>query len=134
MGRGLSTLQKDILRLAAAKHAEHEPERKQGKLPRGAADLIMAEILAELYHWPMIERRWPSKQAIRHGGQNFSRRDISPQAYNVAHVVVTKSLERLAKRGLIELCVGANALWLGLRITEAGMGLTAKTTPNVTEL
>ena len=63
--------------------------------PRGFhADVYRAEVFDAYYGWPYTY----SQQ----GNMRFSRREIGPRRYNAAQVAVTKAMQRLQKRGLIQ--------------------------------
>jgi hypothetical protein len=108
MGRGLSDLQRAILRLALTNRAD--PHR------RAQVDLYTAEILVDLYHWPTTVplARGP-------GLQHFDRDAIGHDRYNTVRASVSRALRRLEDRGLIARYDGVTARWTGLRLTDQGL-------------
>jgi len=81
MSRGLSELQKNILQLAY---------KNQGSI-------LARDVLAEVYGFPATVTNIKGKRA---GALVFSRKDIGEKRYQSASVVVVKSFDRLAARGL----------------------------------
>ena len=79
MGRGLSKLQREILKLALSYRS------------RGLNYLCQPYILKELHGWNYTD-------AI---GQYFSRSEIGKQRYNVARASMSRAIRRLEKRGLV---------------------------------
>src|SRR5262245_54205074 len=98
MGRGLSPLQHQILRLAW--------EREQA--PRAAhRKLFTQEIYVRLYHWPMRQLPWWQTLDREHGlafryAWHFQPDVIGARRYHAAVVAVSRSLGRLEARGLLK--------------------------------
>src|SRR5262245_49806526 len=110
MGRGLSTLQQQILRLAW--------EREQTTTSRVAQRrLFPQEIYRRLWHWPITYKGyfWERQDGLAfRGSRHFSPAVIGPKRYPAAMVSVSRALDRLYRRGLV------------VRYSYAGWRLTAK--------
>jgi hypothetical protein len=122
MGRGLSELQKTILRRALSnRNAEGRQAGAWG------ADVYRAEILADYWGWkmhaypPFYQQERSGWQRRAHASQRFSRRRIGAARYDAAQAAVTRAFQRLADRGLVELRCGAFAQWSGASLTEIGV-------------
>ncbi len=87
MGKGLSELQKYILKIAY---------RNRGRISKWG-DVKNCEILIEVYNFPAHSPR-PSYTAGT--PQIFNRQEIGMNRYRSASVSVVKAFDRLAKRGL----------------------------------
>lgn len=101
MGRGLSDLQKCILRLAL----------KEGK------DLHKAVILHAYYGWEPKPGYWhgdplPPEKVLRGYGQIFTSTEI--ENYESAQAAVSRAVTRLRARGLLE------EDWREITLSEAG--------------
>jgi hypothetical protein len=90
MGRGLSELQRSIL---------------QAVEDQGA--LSYAEICVGFFHWPS-----PGSpgQPLEPGHLYFSVADIGPKRYRSVYVSITRSCQRLARRGLVEWGFGSGVV------------------------
>jgi hypothetical protein len=98
MGRGLSPLQQQILRLAW--------EREQPTPGRRPAHRILysQEILVRLYHWPITYgQREPGRERglAFHYAWHFQPGVIGVERYHATLVAVSRSLRRLHARGLL---------------------------------
>jgi hypothetical protein len=87
MARGLSELQKKILKIAY---------RNRGRISKGG-DVKNCEILIEVYNFPAHSPR-PSYTAGT--PQIFNRQEIGMKRYRSASVSVVKAFNRLAERRL----------------------------------
>jgi hypothetical protein len=111
MGRGLSDLQKTILRLALAnREAEGDP---------CWYDVGYVEVLATHFGF---EPRWPLRR--RDGkrelfGHPFSKAAIGADRYDAAHATLARAVRRLEARGL---AMGV----LDVEFRQAGVNLTAE--------
>src|SRR5262245_58010446 len=99
MGRGLSPLQQQILRLAWAREQTYPARRS----PRQT--LFAHEILAKVYAFPVTLGRYGYGRD-RHGlassnALHFQPGVIGPQRYHAAEVAVHRALGRLQARGLL---------------------------------
>jgi hypothetical protein len=98
MGRGLSPLQQQILRLAW--------EREQPTPGRRAEQRVLfpQEIFVRLYHWPVTHGQWEPDRvaglAFRYDW-HFQPSVIGPQPYHAVMVTVSRALDRLHARGLV---------------------------------
>ncbi len=100
MGRGLSELQKEILRMAKAK---------------GPKILLQAEILSQMAGWePDYD---PSKNP---GMSLFDRHEIGAERYAGTRASLSRAIRRLEERGLIEQTGRMIRKGSGLRLTEKG--------------
>jgi hypothetical protein len=116
MGRGLSELQRFILKKAA-----------------GQKRLHYAEVLVEFFGWqPEVALRhhppgsrsyfgdeWEGELEDP-GAQYFSRRTIGEATYRKVMATLSRSCRRLQDRGLVTCLQGAYARWAAVSITEAG--------------
>lgn len=115
MNPRLSPLQRTILRLGFSNRQRRQDQRQ--------IDVTRAEVLSGYYG-----------QAVTPGHLNavFSRYRFGPARYNAAHVSLTKAMQRLRKRGLIQLDTDlpflGRALPSGAKLTSAGI-TAAKTLP-----
>ncbi len=103
----LSLLQRTILRLGFSNRQRRKDQRP--------IDVTRAEVLSGYYGW-----------LVTHGHPKivFSRYSVGPARYNSAQVSLTKAMQRLGKRGLIQLSVNPS----GAKLTRAGL-TAAKTLP-----
>jgi len=111
MGRGLSDLQKFILKAAAAK-------------PEGT--LYNYEICMGYYRWK------PNRRNPGAAENNFLPAEIGENKYNSAFVAIRKAYLRMEKRGLVR-CVYSwqRRSWAGVDITDRGRQIV-KTMPEST--
>lgn len=131
MGRGLSDLQKTILRRALT---NRRAEGRQGA--RGGADVVRAEILADYWGWEMkhapgwFYQHRDGWQWRALGGQHFSARKVGSETYNSAQAALTRAFLRLERRGLVTLVSAAYSNWSGVNLSEPGIevakGLSVK--------
>jgi len=114
MGRGLSELQKSILRLAYHNRLErleriakktdpgsHEPL----VLTRGVGppDLYYAEVLREHFGWEVRSLWWRPERGQRPSrGQNFEMKEIGERRYHSVQSSLSRAVVRLEERGLVE--------------------------------
>jgi hypothetical protein len=70
MARGLSDLQKRILKLAYE-------SRMRGRRP-GACDVCTTQVLLEIYDWPLVENCFST------GAHNFDRNEVGQREYDQA--------------------------------------------------
>ena len=103
----LSPLQRTILRLGSSNRQHRKDQRP--------IDVTRAEVLSGYYGWLVT----PGDRKIV-----FSRYRVGPARYNSAQVSLTKAMQRLRKRGLIQLSVHPS----GAKLTSAGV-TAAKTLP-----
>jgi len=119
MGRGLSELQKYILITAATKEPCGE-YHVRGRL-------YNADIFSGFYGWQSGYYDCTGKlnpQSPKVGSNNFHPgKLIDRKKYNTAQVVVRKSCDRLARRGLVVGLVGR--AWAGIEITDKGREVAA---------
>jgi hypothetical protein len=87
MGKGLSELQKSILRMAY--------QNRRGGY--GSGDVKNREVLIEVYRFPFHS---PSADTSSGTPQIFKRQEIGISRYRSASVSVAKAFNRLVKRGL----------------------------------
>ena len=103
----LSPLQRTILRLGFSNRQRRKDQRP--------IDVSRAEVLSGYYGWLVT----PGHRKIV-----FSRYRVGPARYNSAQVSLTKAMQRLRKRGLIQIYVNPS----GAKLTRAGI-TAAKTLP-----
>ena len=117
MGRGLSPLQTTILMLALAGREKHQDPSSFG------ADVYYSDIMVVFYGW--------TKQDTWHtgpGSQKFSRQTIGGKRYAAAQAAVSRAVQRLNDRGLVQAVQGLN--WSGANLTDAGIRATTKLSVN----
>lgn len=128
MGRGLSELQKTILRIAT----RNRRAENRGVTSEQGADAYYAEVLAESSGW--TPDRAPLRYGPRYGryaglrapgGQHFRKSLIGDKSYNAAHAALSRAARRLEARGLVQRRRGANSRWSGVSLTPSGASLTA---------
>jgi hypothetical protein len=115
MGRGLSPLQHQILKLAL----EREQER------RGAQRALFPYVIyAQVYGWPITRSVWwPDRDRNTraalwfNAGHHFRPEGIGVKRYRAAVVAVSRSLGRLAARGLLMRQTPYHGGWV---LTDAG--------------
>ena len=88
MNHRLSPLQRTILRLGFSNRQRRKDQRP--------IDVTRAEVLSGYYGWLVT----PGHRKIV-----FSRYRVGPARYNSAQVSLTKAMQRLRKRGLIQIYV-----------------------------
>lgn len=103
MSRGLSELQKTILKMAYRKLARGY----------GLGDVTNREVLIEVYNFPFHS---PSADTTSGTPQIFIRKEIGINRYKSASVAVVKAFNRLVKRGLAQ-----RKHNFGILLTEAGV-------------
>lgn len=145
MGRGLSPLQIDILRIAYKNWCEDRIPRPS---PRMQPDPIlvafgkrmMANAIAsgafvpfdrpDLYTYEVLTAHFGF--SIRPGvifvdresnNWNFNRRKIGKRKYSSACASVSRAFRRLEERGLAQRIQPNNYNWSGIKLTEAGLEL-----------
>jgi DNA-binding MarR family transcriptional regulator len=111
MGRGLSDLQKYILKEAAAQNPNE----------RGNQWLYNHDIFMGYYGWEPHIRNYDMRAA-----NNFLPSAIGEKKYNAAHVAVRKACDRLEQRGLIN-CISSygRRSWAAVEITDKGREVAA---------
>jgi hypothetical protein len=93
MGRGLSELQKTILRMAAAN--EDDPHVKYS--------VSYAEVLRDYYGWqPEKGHHAWNKDGTKGHGWGFSKARIGEKEYRSARAALSRAATRLYERGLVE--------------------------------
>jgi hypothetical protein len=118
MPRGLSELQKAILRLAYRNRQERE---------EWSVDLFHAEVLHEHFGWPIARhRRWRPEVGERPLPMDryFSMREIGEARYRKTQASLSRAVSRLERRGLVERFHAAG--WTGygcavLDLTDEGV-------------
>jgi len=120
VGRGLSELQKTILRLGNENRVrEHRPTGG------GGADVYRSEVLAEVYGFESRFARddeGAAQTARRHfARQQFWPADVGESRYIAGSAAVCRAMKRLEDRGLVVLMQGTFARWAGADLTEAGV-------------
>jgi hypothetical protein len=105
MGRGLSDLQRFILRRA-------------GEQPQ----LAYAEVLVEYFGWrPVAGTLRRGRDGVVRGGLHwFDPNAIGRQRYRSSRAVLSQACSRLAARGLVRCLQGAQGSWSAVPITDAG--------------
>jgi hypothetical protein len=101
MGRGLSGLQRYILRETARRERLHP-----------------ADILAGFFGWPTLGPLRPEGERCR--GLNFDREEVGPERYNASMASLSRAIRRLEDRGLIERSEYVFGRAFCLRITDKG--------------
>lgn len=102
MGRGLSELQKSILKIAYRKRVWGD----------SLGNVTNREILIEVYNFPFHS---PSADTTSGTPQIFFRKEIGMSRYYSASVAVVKAFNRLVKRGLAQ-----RKHNFGILLTEVG--------------
>ena len=111
MARGLSDLQKSILKLAYEK-------RMLGQ-KTGPCDVCTTQVLLEIYDWPLVEN------CFSVAAHNFDRNEVGRREYDQAMVSVSRALKRLEARGLVTRFKSRRA-WSGISLTPAGVEASEK--------
>ena len=106
MPRGLSDLQKRILKLAYEK-------RLLGQ-KTGPCDVCTTQVLLEIYNWPL------AFDCFSVAAHNFDRKEVGQQEYNQAMVTVSRAFKRLEARDLATRFKSRHA-WSGISLTPAGV-------------
>jgi hypothetical protein len=128
MGRGLSDLQRRILRLVAAR--AESPEATPRSYLNGTPTPVVrqSEILAVCYGLPLARRY--EKEASPFHGQNFDRAAIGHKRYATARAGVSRAIGRLKARGLVIRCTSVyNRCSAGIALTEVGKAMAAELAP-----
>ncbi len=115
MGRGLSELQKTMLRLAFRNRvSENRTAESRG------SDLYYYEVLAAYWGWDLPEH--VQGRDHRHPGEHkFSKAAIGTKAYGTAHAALSRAVIRLQQRGLVDAISGKYSHWSGLNLTTDGI-------------
>jgi hypothetical protein len=112
MGRGLSPLQQQILRLAWAREQPTPPRHEDYTV------LYSHEILVRVYGWTVTHGRgewWRERGLAPAQAWHFQPGQIGQARYRAGIVAVSRSLRRLRDRGLLEQMHGG-----GWRLTDQG--------------
>jgi len=146
MGRGLSGLQKYILKTAAETPGDWKPPGRlynfeicEGFYGWKAGKISPGVIPKECDHvWTSTGGKWPQWKCDKCGlmiqpadrahmcayaGKNFESSVVGKKKYNAVQVAIHKAVDRLEKRGLAERI--GNDMWKGVAITEEGMEVVA---------
>jgi hypothetical protein len=117
MGRGLSDLQRCILTIAFENRESEGRDPGQTTHKKGA-DVYRWEIMERFYGWtpPAYARRDGRKP----GGKKYRPQQIGPREYAAAQAAVSKAMNRLNNRGLIDIIEGRNH-WTGGDLTLEGL-------------
>jgi len=113
MSRGLSTLQKTILRMAYVNYAVGLRAADNRDV-----DVYFHEVLAAFWGWQPASPLRDHTGQFR-PGQHFSRDAIGAERYNAAHASLSRAVVRLERRGLVTAHRGY-VKWRGIRLTPAG--------------
>jgi hypothetical protein len=105
MGRGLSELQRYILRGAEAK-------------PR----LYHAEVLAGYFGWVAVHPlRYDCHGKLTNPDrQHFSRKEIGAVKYRTTRTSLTRACQALERRGLVRCVLSKSSNWSGVELTARG--------------
>ena len=106
MARGLSDLQKMILKLAH--------ERRMRGQKTGSCDVCTTQLLMDIYDWPL------ACDCFSVAAHNFDRNEIGQRDYDQAMVTVSRAVRRLEARGLVTRFKSCHA-WSGISLTPAGI-------------
>jgi hypothetical protein len=119
MGRGMSELQKTILRRALSNKIREQRDGSNG------ADVYGAEIAADHFGWvlPPHYYRNVTRRAAVH---NFSKQEIGEKRYSSVRAAICRAILRLEERGLGYKVRGACSQWTGLTLTEEGIQTAEK--------
>jgi hypothetical protein len=99
MGRGLSDLQRFILKRAS----------KQERV-------YYAEVLRDFFGWtPMQTADWKRGKLDSPGHHSFSPQQIGKATYRNTLATLSRACRRLEKRGLVERLNGAYSLWAAVK-------------------
>jgi hypothetical protein len=146
MARGLSELQKAILRLAYRNRQEREqkmadldPHSHEYKVLDhgvGSYDLYHAEVLHEQFGWPIRPTSsWHPEEGERPVGywRDFSMREIGEASYRKTQASLSRAVSRLKRRGLVER--GRASGWTGdgyavLNLTDEGVRVAERLSVN----
>lgn len=129
MGRGLSELQKSILRIAYRNH-------QAGPMTHGGISkthAYYAEVLHEHFGFPIERRSYIDKNATdsmylrsNPASHTFDLHAIGESRYRAAQAALSRAVKRLSERGLVEWMQGEAARWSGVNLTKAGMAEAEK--------
>jgi len=130
MARGLSELQKAILRLAY-RNRQVRDER--------SVDLFYPEVLHEHFGWPIARTHsWRPEKGERPCGYDryFSMREIGEAKYRKTQVSLSRAVSRLERRGLVESGWGFG--WTGrghaiLDLTDEGVRVAERLSVNTVD-
>ena len=116
MGRGLSDLQRWMLRRAA---------EKPDCTDNGGCELLVGRVIAE--HFEVTPALWPSQQNEDGTAMPLTLRgpvfkDHAKEAAT-ARAAIVRAMNRLEERGLAERLSGAYSRWSGMSLTNEGKSL-----------
>jgi hypothetical protein len=111
--RGLSQLQRQILRLALDKGAD--------------VTLWRAELLAACFGFQPKPVRLYGSNDLTKPGQHFSPQQVGVARYRSAQVSLSRAVRRLEDRGLVAMWEGVYASRRGLQLTPAGVEAASET-------
>jgi hypothetical protein len=116
MGRGLSELQKTILRRALSN------KEREGRSfdEESGADVFVNEIAADAFGWDLPAHFYDSPKGER-WSHYFKSLQYSDEERNRVHAATSRALKRLAARGLGYVAHGAHRRWCGFNLTPAGV-------------
>jgi hypothetical protein len=116
MGRGLSDLQRGILRLALARHEQYADREDRSGGPPRPADVYAHDVLHHLYGWPASRTGRLYYGRVHH----FSSAEIGRTRYGSDRTAVARALARAAQRGLLEHAPSYTGA-AGWNLTPAGL-------------
>src|SRR5687767_9640319 len=121
MGRGLSSLQHSILRFAA---------HQRGLNRKSGVDAYFSEILHRCMGWRLepesfrrmrLGQEWHERLKVKSRATKPNPNPTVRATFRAKTVSLLSAVSRLEKRKLVELLRGADASWIGVRITKAGI-------------
>jgi hypothetical protein len=127
MGRGMSELQKTILRRALSNKTREQRDGSNG------ADVYGAEIAADHFGWVLPPHYYRDTTRCP-GRHNFSKQEIGERRYSSVLAAICRAILRLEERGLGYKVRGAASQWTGLTLTEEGVQAAEKLSVKLLEL
>jgi hypothetical protein len=115
MGRGLSDLQKVILRRALS----NRERESRGFDCESGADVFVNEIAADFFGWDLPSHYYNYPEWERWGTHYYSHR-FPEEERNRVHAATSRALKRLQSRGLGTIIHG-NRRWCGFDLTPEGV-------------
>jgi hypothetical protein len=128
MGRGMSDLQKTILRRALSNKIRENRNDEKG------ADVYGAEIAADHFGWTLPPYFYREDLQRCVGRRVFSKQEIGEQRYSSVRAAICRAILRLEERGLGYKRRGACSQWTGFTLTEEGVQAAEKLSVKLLEL
>jgi hypothetical protein len=116
---GLSPLQRTMLRMAAGNR--RAPRAASGPRNVEGVDLYYAEVLADVFKWPVPPGTGPGNLRHRSDALSWSPGSLGQERYRSDIEAVVVAMADLHARGMLVAWQGQQPLWTELTLTNKGL-------------